>query len=115
MSKWKFTKADELFRGLLKELRTSRDVTQAELASRLAQPQSYVSKYETGDARLDFVETVAVCEGAPCRFHAVRSKLYRDLGRASARKRCLIYETRGDNGLPVRPDNRQEGSRDPSG
>jgi hypothetical protein len=27
----------------------------------LGQPQSYVSKYETGERRLDFVETVSVC------------------------------------------------------
>ncbi len=61
MAKTRFTKADEVFRALLKELRESRDLTQAGLAARLKQPQSYVSKYETGERRLDFVETVQVC------------------------------------------------------
>lgn len=58
----KFTGADEVFRRLLKELRTSRNLSQADLAARLGQPQSHVSKYETGERRLDFVETVAVCQ-----------------------------------------------------
>ena len=33
-----------------------------QLADRLGYPQSYVSKYETGERRLDFVETANVCE-----------------------------------------------------
>jgi transcriptional regulator with XRE-family HTH domain len=47
---------------LLRELRTSREITQLELAERLGRPQSYVSKYEIGERRLDFVETYRVCE-----------------------------------------------------
>ena len=62
MSKTKFTDADELFRGLLKELRVSKNITQTELSQRLRSPQSYVSKFETGERRLDFVETSIVCE-----------------------------------------------------
>lgn len=52
----------KVFRELLKELRLARDLTQAQVAERLGLPQSYVSKYETGERRLDFVETVFVCE-----------------------------------------------------
>ena len=62
MSKTKFTQADDAFRKLLKELRVARNFSQSELAARLGMPQSYVSKYETGERRLDFVETVLVCE-----------------------------------------------------
>lgn len=62
MSKTKFTKADDAFRDLLKDLRLARKLTQAALAKRLGLPQSYVSKYETGERRLDFVETAHVCE-----------------------------------------------------
>ena len=60
--KSKFTKADDAFRQLLKHERTSNKLTQSDLAARLAQPQSYVSKYELGERRLDFVETILVCE-----------------------------------------------------
>ena len=62
MGKKKFTIPDDLFRNLLKEFRTAKNLTQADLASRLGLPQSFVSKYETGERRLDFVETVQVCE-----------------------------------------------------
>jgi len=62
VAKTKFTIPDDLFRGLVKELRLSKGLTQADLASRLGHPQSYVSKYETGERRLDFVETVRLCE-----------------------------------------------------
>jgi len=37
-------------------------MSQCDLASRLRMPQSFVSKYETGERRLDFVETALICE-----------------------------------------------------
>ena len=46
---------------LLRETRTGKNLTQAEVASRLDRPQSYVSKYETGERRLDLVELGEVC------------------------------------------------------
>jgi transcriptional regulator with XRE-family HTH domain len=45
---------------LLTEARTSTGVTQAELARRLHQPQSYVSKYEHCERRLDVAELLAI-------------------------------------------------------
>ena len=51
-----------MFRELLKETRAAKNLTQADVAGRLGLPQSYVSKYESGERRLDFVETVLVCE-----------------------------------------------------
>lgn len=62
VSKSKFTHGYDIFRDLLKELRMRKKITQTDLAARLGQPQSYVSKYETGERRLDFLETVLVCE-----------------------------------------------------
>lgn len=62
MPRLKFSRSDNLFRTLLKDLRLEADLTQAELAKKLGLPQSYVSKYETGERRLDFVETAEICE-----------------------------------------------------
>jgi transcriptional regulator with XRE-family HTH domain len=56
------TPPHDIFRRLLKELRSARNLTQAQLADRLGLPQSYVSKYETGERRLDFIETAAICD-----------------------------------------------------
>ena len=50
------TDAQKRFRELLVEARKDTDLTQAELSSRLNRPQSFVSKYERGERRLDVVE-----------------------------------------------------------
>lgn len=62
MSKICHVQASEEFRSLLKELRTKKGLTQAAIADKLGMPQSYVSKIETGERRLDFVETFGLCE-----------------------------------------------------
>jgi len=48
--------AHRRFRELLIEARKGADLTQAELSRRLKRPQSFVSKYERGERRLDVVE-----------------------------------------------------------
>jgi DNA-binding XRE family transcriptional regulator len=62
VSKTRHSEADDIFRELLKEVRVGRKLTQADVAKRLGVPQSYVSKYESGERRLDFVETALVCD-----------------------------------------------------
>lgn len=62
MSRTKFTQADETFRGLLREIREKQGLSQKAVAGRLGLPQSYISKYELGERRLDFIETMVVCE-----------------------------------------------------
>lgn len=52
---------DHFHRALI-EARQQNDLTQQEVASRLGKPQSYVSKYESGERRLDVVEFLEVCE-----------------------------------------------------
>lgn len=42
------------------EQRKRVDVTQAQLARRLGKPQSFVSKYESGERRLDAIEVLDV-------------------------------------------------------
>jgi transcriptional regulator with XRE-family HTH domain len=61
VSKTRYTQADDVFRALLKEARLAKNLTQADVATSLSLPQSYISKYESGERRLDFVETVLVC------------------------------------------------------
>lgn len=46
---------------LLRELRSSAGLRQQDLAERLSVPQSLVSKVETGERRLDMIETEAFC------------------------------------------------------
>jgi transcriptional regulator with XRE-family HTH domain len=62
---------------LLVETRKSRRLTQAEVAKRLQRPQSFVSKYEIGERRLDVVEFLEVAEALGTDAQRLISKFYR--------------------------------------
>ncbi|XPF94272.1 helix-turn-helix domain-containing protein [Colwellia sp. RE-S-Sl-9] len=49
-------------RETLKELRMNEGYTQDQLADSLSKPQSYVSKYESGERKLDFVDVLEVID-----------------------------------------------------
>lgn len=51
----------KLFQQTLVQARQNAGLTQTDLASRLGKPQSYVSKYENGERRLDVIEFLDVC------------------------------------------------------
>ena len=48
-------------RELLRHLREAGGLRQVDLAARLKRPQSFVSKYESGEKTLDFLEVREVC------------------------------------------------------
>lgn len=50
------TEEHQVLADLLRELRTEAGLTQIELATRLARPQSLVSGYESGQRRVDLIE-----------------------------------------------------------
>lgn len=52
----------EYLRKALLQTRQSKSLTQTEVATRLGRPQSFVSKYESGERRLDVVEFLDVCQ-----------------------------------------------------
>jgi len=52
----------EIFQTAITEARQQMGLTQAEVALRLGKPQSFVSKYESGERRLDVIEFLEVCE-----------------------------------------------------
>ena len=73
------SEAEKRFREHLVSARKKADLTQAELSSRLSRPQSFVSKYERGERRLDVIEfhEVACALGInPVQFLA---ELYREI------------------------------------
>ena len=47
--------------SLLRRLRVDSGMRQIDLATKLGQPQSYVSKYESGERRLDLLEIREIC------------------------------------------------------
>lgn len=48
--------------ALLRRLRKEAGLRQKDLAQRLGRPQSYVSKYEAGERKLDLIELRAIAE-----------------------------------------------------
>jgi len=50
-----------LLQRLLRELRREAGLPQVEVAKRLGKPQSFVSKYESGERRLDVLELRELC------------------------------------------------------
>jgi len=46
----------------MKNIRKESGLTQAQLAARIHKPQSYISKYESGERRLDFIEVMEICD-----------------------------------------------------
>jgi len=63
MTNQSWDKQREALRELLKELRTTKaKMTQAELSEVLGKPQSYISKYENGERKLDYIEIREICE-----------------------------------------------------
>lgn len=62
MPKSIFSTGQEKLQELLRQARTEAGFTQIELAKKLERPQSFVSKYEIGERRLDLVELRQICE-----------------------------------------------------
>lgn len=62
MTRSLFSPAYGRLRAWLIDARHANRVTQAELSLRLGRPQSFVSKYERGERRLDFVEVLEITE-----------------------------------------------------
>lgn len=61
MTRSVFLHAYEAFRTCLVDARKASAKSQVELAQLLNRPQSFVSKVESGDRRLDVVEFVEIC------------------------------------------------------
>jgi transcriptional regulator with XRE-family HTH domain len=62
MDKTAFGNGQQALRDLLRDLRVEQQLRQIDVADRLGEPQSFVSKYESGERRLDFVEVVEICK-----------------------------------------------------
>jgi transcriptional regulator with XRE-family HTH domain len=62
MDKSIFSRDQVALQNLLRQLRLAAGLRQQDLAQRLCEPQSFVSKYERGERRLDVLELRRVCD-----------------------------------------------------
>jgi len=72
----------KVLRGLLRDLRLTAGLRQIDLAERLGVKQSFVSKYESGERRLDVLELRRVCKSLNTTLAAFAAKLESTLGGA---------------------------------
>ena len=52
----------QIFRSLLVTAREASGLTQVQIAEKLGKPQSFISKYERGERRLDFSEFIELAD-----------------------------------------------------
>ena len=62
MEKNLYTKRQKKLLQLLRDIRLDARLRQEDVAESLEKPQSFVSKYESGERRLDVLELLDVCE-----------------------------------------------------
>lgn len=62
MSKSRATHERERLSQLLRQLRVNANMRQVDMASKLDEPQSYVSRYESAEQRLDLIELRRICK-----------------------------------------------------
>lgn len=60
---------ENAFRSELKDMRKVAGLNQEELALRLGKPQSFVSKYESGERQLKFLEIELICNTCGISLH----------------------------------------------
>ena len=63
---------------LLRAMRVAAGLRQADVASALGVPQSYVSKCESGERRVDIVELFRYCEACGSDFRSCADRLARE-------------------------------------
>lgn len=75
MKKALYERRHAVLTELLKGARKDAGLTQAALAKRLRRPQSYVSKYERGERRLDVIEFLEIARAIGFDPHEVIDRL----------------------------------------
>ena len=66
---------------LLREIREQAGITQTDLAERLGHSQSFVTKFERGDRRLDVIQLRTICAALGTDLAAFVAELERRLGK----------------------------------
>jgi transcriptional regulator with XRE-family HTH domain len=81
MEKSTFTRDYQVLTELLRAVREDAGITQVELAKRLKQTQSYVSKVERGERRLDVVQLRWFCQALGMSLRSFIDRYERTVGK----------------------------------
>lgn len=83
MEKSIYTAQQKKLQDVLRQIRRDADLRQVELAERLGEPQSFVSKYENGERRLDILEVRVICQAVGITLDDFARKLEQSLNEKS--------------------------------
>ena len=81
MEKSLYTSQQQKLQDLLRQIRVEAGLRQVDLAEKLGEPQSFVSKYEIGERRLDILEIRAICEAVGITLEEFAQKLEESLAK----------------------------------
>jgi transcriptional regulator with XRE-family HTH domain len=76
------------FRALLRKVREEAGLSQTSLAEKLGKPQTFVSKSEIGERRIDFLETVDFCRACNLALNQFMERLENTAAAAQEAKRA---------------------------
>lgn len=79
MKKSLYSQNQMTLQTLLREVRLEAGLRQQDLAEALDKPQSFVSKFESGERRLDILEVRAICRAIGLKFVEFARRLDRRL------------------------------------
>ena len=82
MKKNLYTQRQRILLELLRETRKEAGLRQDDVAERMGRPQSFVSKYESGERRLDILELYDVCGALGVTLNDFMKKLLKKLANA---------------------------------
>jgi transcriptional regulator with XRE-family HTH domain len=86
MEKSVYTNEYAVLLELLRETRRAAGVTQVQLAERIGESQSHLSKMERGEVRLDLVQVRTICRALGTTLPAFVAELEKRLGSRGRRK-----------------------------
>ncbi len=69
MKRVRYSRNEELFREMLKKHRLKAKIKQNDLAKKLNTSQPCISKYESGERLLSFVEAIDICNALNINIH----------------------------------------------
>ena len=70
-----YSEQSNALRQILRRERKAAGLRQSDIADRTNRSQAYLSKFESGDLRLDVIDFLAICEVIGCDPHAVLNEV----------------------------------------
>ena len=81
MEKTIYTREYAVLLRILKEAREKAEMTQVQLAEKLSQSQSFVSKFERGDRRIDVIQLRTICQVIGVSMHDFVQRLEQEIAK----------------------------------